>query len=1145
MRIPTIFYKIEQNTETHNRKNSVAIFLIFYNLIIKNIVFNNMSSTNVGLTAEQLKPQILQTNPEAAQLVNSDTFEQHHGQTLKTYISDNPKHITCYKADTNRWMIIYKLFNLISSRHIMNKYHRMLTPNNIYINKSYELNIYDFESTCNDDRDCKSNIEDRVDKYMKTVTKFSQTYNIGIKNYNKQKLLDFGILYAAKMDWYMVGVISLSLLSNVKFDNIIEYLNSMNTSIERKEYICNILIKKIYFNCNIHEKIFCEFYDNILQYCFNEDSVLPININYLNFFYKIYFVREPTPFIIRDDGSFLASVDAILMYYILTHSFYNKNISIFSINHSPSHDTSGKPIRSNINFSDKRLITPDLLILGSWKTIQLPLPDLVPYINFSIDPFRILPFQEFIDSNHYPILEFNSYHKTKDNTLNVKPFDESLKGISKASGKKHMIKFDNMIKSFYLPYIAPYYIDMMKQNENDLILSNIIPLNFDTKRTHFMYITSNCNQPMRERLFALLRKKDNTKNNTVKRKSRSIGKCQKTDTEDIIFDLNRLNIHKIKLKWEENPYLYSTSKFGFAIENDLIDGYISEKIINVYLGHSIPIYWGPREIEDIFNKETFYYINDRLKNPHNPTDEEINAIANELYKLAEDNSDNGWKKYFGKPIFKNNKVPDMFNYKQSGYYNNMINSLSILYNKLKPLGIPIIRGEKPPMPMSDEEKSSTPQFNMYSEESTSSSAYNENPDDTKEEQYPNIKIKNEELDTRIDAYIAELKCEQADLVKNDIDKLICKFHKLYPNNNITQKSIQEKAALFLNYLAGGYHGKIYNSIVIDNNTIIIKINNKLQTNVLDEFYINFVLINNLFKYHPTIQLVPTYGIFKCSVTNEFKQNTNLPVCDVSKHTQLDTKDIRYSLVQKKIDGITLAQALLNGIDLNSYINGLKQIFNTLVILEESPHKIYHNDLHCTNIMITPDNKWYVIDFGVASFTLNHNQEHLLYNLKLISDITDKKIYSGLGDIMFLLDDTIKNTIDNDIKLYVYKLLHFILDGIKCRPLNDIYNHFTTRPIRSPFYDFLFNYITDKQESNIDIIIEELNKFTYKHIQQLVLKYNTKNIVEPKLHLTAQQIIASKKMIMEQKKREEITIKKYLKYKNKYLQLKDMISSRIK
>ena len=94
----------------------------------------------------------------------------------------------------------------------------------------------------------------------------------------------------------------------------------------------------------------------------------------------------------------------------------------------------------------------------------------------------------------------------------------------------------------------------------------------------------------REEFFNLLRLKDST--------VESLGKS--------------LNTNKVTLpgNWKDLPNIYKDYTFGFAMENSYEDGYITEKIMNVFLGGAIPLYWGSPKVKEIFNTKAFIYIND-------------------------------------------------------------------------------------------------------------------------------------------------------------------------------------------------------------------------------------------------------------------------------------------------------------------------------------------------------------------------------------------------------------------------------------------------------------------------------------------------------------------------------------------------------
>jgi hypothetical protein len=95
---------------------------------------------------------------------------------------------------------------------------------------------------------------------------------------------------------------------------------------------------------------------------------------------------------------------------------------------------------------------------------------------------------------------------------------------------------------------------------------------------------------------------------------------------------------------------YSNYKFIIAMENKIVNGYITEKIINAFRSGSIPIYWGdPKIAKDIFNEKAFICVND-----FNTLDD----CANHVVNLSK-NYDK-MKEMLNEHVLKNNKIPDMF-----------------------------------------------------------------------------------------------------------------------------------------------------------------------------------------------------------------------------------------------------------------------------------------------------------------------------------------------------------------------------------------------------------------------------------------------------------------------------------------------------
>lgn len=61
-----------------------------------------------------------------------------------------------------------------------------------------------------------------------------------------------------------------------------------------------------------------------------------------------------------------------------------------------------------------------------------------------------------------------------------------------------------------------------------------------------------------------------------------------------------------------NPAIFDIIKeykFMICMENSQIENYWTEKLVNGYLGNTIPIYWGDPNITDIFNSKSFININ--------------------------------------------------------------------------------------------------------------------------------------------------------------------------------------------------------------------------------------------------------------------------------------------------------------------------------------------------------------------------------------------------------------------------------------------------------------------------------------------------------------------------------------------------------
>jgi len=132
---------------------------------------------------------------------------------------------------------------------------------------------------------------------------------------------------------------------------------------------------------------------------------------------------------------------------------------------------------------------------------------------------------------------------------------------------------------------------------NDLAtLDRTSSVPFATK--HFLiYITSNC-VGFRESTFDLL-----TKNALAEGlgRPRAAGRCHGLFPEASIYQNDREDRFEVTIETMKHY------KFSLVMENEVLSGYITEKIIQGFLASTIPIYYGTTEIFDLFNRDAFVF----------------------------------------------------------------------------------------------------------------------------------------------------------------------------------------------------------------------------------------------------------------------------------------------------------------------------------------------------------------------------------------------------------------------------------------------------------------------------------------------------------------------------------------------------------
>ena len=88
------------------------------------------------------------------------------------------------------------------------------------------------------------------------------------------------------------------------------------------------------------------------------------------------------------------------------------------------------------------------------------------------------------------------------------------------------------------------------------------------------------------------------------------GKCDGTTLNGRSFAADKFNKLPGTGPWSEAHSLYSDFKFGLVMENTKQRGYVSEKILNAFIGGTIPIYFGTEDVFNIFNRDAFVFFNE-------------------------------------------------------------------------------------------------------------------------------------------------------------------------------------------------------------------------------------------------------------------------------------------------------------------------------------------------------------------------------------------------------------------------------------------------------------------------------------------------------------------------------------------------------
>lgn len=182
--------------------------------------------------------------------------------------------------------------------------------------------------------------------------------------------------------------------------------------------------------------------------------------------------------------------------------------------------------------------------------------------------------------------------------------------LSNSSRKNHFhIGYGrDSCSSISVPYLSMYLF-------NFNISSTIYEMHRSktTRKKFLIYLHSNC-VPHREDAFLAIAK--SIENATVYFGGKCHGlKASNTKLKTEILSSNNIKKYHVEGRenFHKNEEIMQNFRFCLVMENTFMSGYVTEKILNAFLGGCIPIYYGTDDVFKIFNENAFIFFN--ISNP--------------------------------------------------------------------------------------------------------------------------------------------------------------------------------------------------------------------------------------------------------------------------------------------------------------------------------------------------------------------------------------------------------------------------------------------------------------------------------------------------------------------------------------------------
>jgi hypothetical protein len=213
---------------------------------------------------------------------------------------------------------------------------------------------------------------------------------------------------------------------------------------------------------------------------------------------------------------------------------------------------------------------------------------------------------EIVDENSPADICIVGIQHTNNNLLRSNELNIFLSVENFSVGRKHYQHFNKFNR------YNNKSIDLYLYNDISLVTNNSIP-NVLQRMKYFNKIFQNIEIPFSNKKFCLFTSRNLLNDN----KKKILNELSKIGHIDMLNKYDDILKNKTCYNSKELIDIYSQYKFIICFENSKTNGYITEKIFNVFLSGSIPIYDGAPNINDFINPNSFLQYDNNIINKIN------------------------------------------------------------------------------------------------------------------------------------------------------------------------------------------------------------------------------------------------------------------------------------------------------------------------------------------------------------------------------------------------------------------------------------------------------------------------------------------------------------------------------------------------